>query len=153
MPTNKQKPKKRLFSRTKNPIQTKAELDQFIHRSIVERKFHSGILKFSKLYSLRSKRYKYLFTVLIGMFMATASTILVQSTGLYTGGTGALFQGIARLTYSTMHGDKETALVVYNALYWGLYGLMNIPLTFFAYKKIGKAFAIQSIVFILSTQL
>jgi hypothetical protein len=53
-----QKPKKSLtskifpFLKTANPILTDADLDKFVYRSVSEKKFNSGVVKFSRLYAL-----------------------------------------------------------------------------------------------------
>jgi len=67
--------------------------------------------------------------------MSFVTVILVENTGLYSGGITALFQGIARISYAAMdknHVNPELADIIYNLLFWGLYLLINIPLFFFA---------------------
>jgi uncharacterized membrane-anchored protein YitT (DUF2179 family) len=101
---------------------------------------------------------KYLIAIVLGLVMSIATVILVEVTGLYTGGFGACFQGVARLVYASMmkHSTgahaEYIAQVVYNALFWGLYVCLNVPLTIFAYKKINKSFAKISITYLLVLQ-
>lgn len=93
--------------------------------------------------------------IALGLLMSVSTVILVESTGLYTGGFAACFQGIARVVYvalSLKGMDHNLANVIFNALFWGLYVLLNIPLTIFAYFKINKQFAKLSIVYLLTLQ-
>jgi uncharacterized membrane-anchored protein YitT (DUF2179 family) len=97
-----------------------------------------------------------LICVLIGLILSFSVVIFVQSTGLYTGGFGALFQGIARLTFLllSLHNSSHAEMnaIIYNILFYGLYLALNVPLAIFAYKKIGKQFAKLSITFVITTQ-
>jgi uncharacterized membrane-anchored protein YitT (DUF2179 family) len=88
--------------------------------------------------------------------MSISTVLLVEMTGLYTGGFAACFQGVARVVYVVLHLNNivspTLANVIYNALFWGLYVLLNIPLTIFAYFKINKQFAKLSIVYLITLQ-
>jgi uncharacterized membrane-anchored protein YitT (DUF2179 family) len=91
--------------------------------------------------------------------MSIATVLLVEVTGLYTGGFAACLQGIARLVYTAMmkHASGDNAELVanyvFNGLFWGLYLLLNVPLTIFAFKKIGKSFAGLSLTYLVTLQL
>jgi uncharacterized membrane-anchored protein YitT (DUF2179 family) len=92
--------------------------------------------------------------------MSVATVLLVEVTGLYTGGFGACLQGVARLVYTAMmkhaNDPNNASLVanyVFNGLFWGLYLLLNVPLTIFAFKKIGKSFAGLSLTYLLTLQI
>jgi len=144
-----------------------ATSNRFTNRPIEERKFNSGIVKFSKLYNINNFWVKLVIAALLGIFMGTSTALLVEGSGLYTGGTGAFFQGIARLVKTLIIKGANSDVIssassivapvyaewVYQAIFWGLYLIMNIPLTIFAFKKIGKNFAIISIVFLAFNQL
>lgn len=132
----------------------------FAFRSTNEKRFRSGVLRFSSFYSLQSIKTRYILIVVLAILFGFFTVLLVQSTGLYTGGFGACFQGIARLVYAAImkkdvddHKNKMIARIVYNALFWGLYLLLNVPLLIFAYKKIGKTFAKLSLVFVFVAQI
>ncbi|MDR3249538.1 MAG: hypothetical protein LBS95_00450 [Mycoplasmataceae bacterium] len=101
-------------------------------------------------------RSKILIAMLLGVLYSLATTVFVKNTSLYTGGTSAFFFGIARLTRTIMDikgVGKETTDITFNALFWGLYLLMNIPLFLLAYKKVGKHFAIISMSFLIVNQI
>jgi uncharacterized membrane-anchored protein YitT (DUF2179 family) len=92
--------------------------------------------------------------------MSIATVLLVEVTGLYTGGFSACLQGVARLVYVAMMKNasndaaaQEVANIVFNALFWGLYVCLNIPLTIFAFKKIGKSFTGLSLTYLLTLQI
>lgn len=137
----------------------------FAFRSVSQKRFRSGILKFPSFYSLKSLKMRYFFVIILAIIFGSMTAILVQSTGLYTGGFNACFQGIARFVYAILRkkaGEGVSdinrnqvliAKVVYNALFWGLYLLLNIPLLIFAYKKIGKTFASLSLTFVIIAQI
>jgi uncharacterized membrane-anchored protein YitT (DUF2179 family) len=153
--TKKKKSFSKFFLKTANPIITEADLKIFARRGISEKVFNSGIVKFARLYALNKTWIKYLIAVMLGLFMSISTVILVESTGLYTGGFGACFQGIARVAYvalSLKNVNPEVANIIYNALFWGLYVLLNIPLTIFAYFKINKQFAKLSVVYLFVLQ-
>jgi uncharacterized membrane-anchored protein YitT (DUF2179 family) len=106
---------------------------------------------------------KYFVIVILGILMSLAGNFFVKATGLYTGGTSACFQGLARLVYTIIlkgyggydtanSAQKEMATIVYNILFWFVYVLFNIPLTIFAYKKLNKRFASLTIVYLVIGQ-
>jgi hypothetical protein len=67
--------------------------------SNVDVQFSTGLVKLSRFYNVTSNAKKYLIAFVVGIFMGIATLLLVEVTGLYSGGTAALFQGIARLFY------------------------------------------------------
>lgn len=118
---------------------------------------NSGILKFSRLYSLSSFWLKLAISITLGVISSIAMAIFVEPTGLYVGGFNAFFQGFARFINVVMThtlGIKNEILtkVVYGMLFWGLYIGLNIVLFFLAWKKISKTFAILTFVYIVTTQ-
>jgi hypothetical protein len=151
----KKQNKSNFLVKTANPVVTKKDLETFANRGFSEKKFNSGIVKFSRLYALNKTWVKYFLAALLGLVMSISTTLLVEVTGLYTGGFGACFQGVARVVYAALSlkgVDHTLANTIYNALFWGLYVLLNIPLTIFAYFKINKQFAKLSIVYLLVLQ-
>lgn len=118
--------------------------------------FKSKIVKFSFLF-LRFSFWKQLvLLIVLSLSMSVFTLFLIQNSGLYSAGVSGIFQGIARLTQIIMYKNNAPAEIidpVYNAIFWGSYFLANIPLIFFAYKKISKRFAILTIIYILFNQL
>lgn len=152
---NPAKEQKQQESATKK-ILIKQDAERFARRGVSEKRFHSGALRFKRLYDPKNKYTRYILAAAIGIIMSFFSVLLVQSTGLYTGGFGAICQGIARLVYASLNknsnGSHETRLVIYNLLFWGLYLAINVPLIVFAYFKINKQFAILSIIYLVAMQ-
>jgi hypothetical protein len=103
-------------------IFTKTDVEKFAQRGFSQKRFHSGALRFKKLYNPKYKLTRYFLASGIGIVMSFFSVLLVQSTGLYTGGFGAICQGIARLVYASLNksntfNSDETRLVIYNLLF------------------------------------
>jgi predicted methyltransferase len=48
----KNNPKQSFFVKVANPVVTEQDLKTFANRGIAEKKFNSGIVKFSRLYAL-----------------------------------------------------------------------------------------------------
>jgi len=121
--------------------------------------YKSTIVKFGFLYKVRSLKHKILLAIGLGIFYSFCTTIFIKNTSLYAGGTSSFFYGIARLTRTLLVAenhlkvDSSEVNLIYNALFWGLYLLMNIPLFIVAYKKISKSFAIISFVFVATDRL
>jgi hypothetical protein len=115
------KPKNHHFLiKTVNPILTKKDLETFANRGIAEKKFNSGIVKFSRLYALNKTSVKYLLAAFLGLIMSFSTVLLVEVTGLYTGGFAACFQGIARVVYVALnlnHVNETLANTIYNGLF------------------------------------
>jgi hypothetical protein len=132
------------------------DVEKFGKYPIKRKKIKSSLLRFNFFYKITSLKIKVICAATIGLITALISVIFVQSTGLYTGGTSAFFQGFARMIYTILEinipSSHDGNIVVFNVIYWFLYLLMNVFLGWFAYKKIGKEFAIISFVYILTTQ-
>jgi uncharacterized membrane-anchored protein YitT (DUF2179 family) len=99
-----------------------------------------------------------LIAIIIGIVMGAATQFLVKNTGLYNSGLSAITQGIARISNTLSQKSDNPAIqanatIIFNALFWGIYVLFNVPLFIFALKKIGKTFANLTIVFIVVTNL
>jgi len=125
-------------------------------KKVVNYNYKTNLIKFKKLYNIKSFKVKLLIAIIIGLLYSLATTVFVKNTSLYTGGTSSFFFGVARLTQTILdinNVNGEITKLVYNSLFWGLYLLMNIPLFFLAYKKISKTFAWISIAFLLTNQL
>jgi uncharacterized membrane-anchored protein YitT (DUF2179 family) len=100
---------------------------------------------------------KYLVAAIVGLIMSIATVLLVEVTGLYTGGFGAFLQGVARLTYSgisnsVLKDNPYIAQIIFNAMFWGLYLLLNIPLSIFAFRKISHQFVGLSLTYLIVLQ-
>jgi uncharacterized membrane-anchored protein YitT (DUF2179 family) len=70
----------------------------------------------------------------IGLVYSFEVTFFVKNSGIYNTGIGAICQGISRFTYIMIlkTGDAQTADLIFNVLFWGLYGVINIPLLIFS---------------------
>ncbi|MDR0986046.1 MAG: DUF2179 domain-containing protein [Mycoplasmataceae bacterium] len=157
MDKTKNKKCKNLLVKTANPILTKQDLKNFACRSFSVKKFNSGVVRFSRLYSLNKTWMKYLVAAIVGLIMSIATVLLVEVTGLYTGGFGAFLQGVARLTYSgisnsVLKDNPYIAQIIFNAMFWGLYLLLNIPLSIFAFRKISHQFVGLSLTYLIVLQ-
>lgn len=97
--------------------------------------------------------WRYAIAVLVGIITALSSMFLIRNMGLYSFGLSGIFQGIARIvkvSSSKYITDPQTIEAIYNALFYGLYLLANIPLIIFSYFKLGKRFThISTIVIVL----
>lgn len=136
--------------------QKKIYTGKFSNRGTRTVKFNTGLVKFSALYAKTNFWFKISFSAFLGLIMSFLTLLLVQNTGLYTGGITAMFQGVARLAFvgltKSVAVDAGTATLIYDALFWGLYLGFNIPLFIFAYFKINKQFAILSAVYLIVLQ-
>ncbi len=118
---------------------------QVVKKQIKRVELRGGNVKFLKLYTKTNFYFRWACAGLLGVIMSFIVLLVVESTGLYTGGVTALFQGVARLANVIMYEagvDATTTSIVYNVLFWGLYLTFNFPLLIFAYKKLSKEFAI-----------
>ncbi len=109
-------------------------------------------LKFAKLYSDTRLWPRYLIAIVIGIIMGVVTQLLINNTGLYSSGLGALTQGLARLVRSILsHNNIDKTIVdnVYNIMFWLLYFICNIPLFIIGYIYIGKTFAKLTLVFLI----
>lgn len=95
--------------------------------------------------------WRYSIAVIVGILSALASVFLIRNMGLYSFGLSGIFQGIARIvkvSSSKYITDQQTIETIYNALFYGLYLLANIPLIIFSYFKLGKRFTYLSTIVI-----
>ena len=125
--------------------------------SNVDVQFSTGLVKLSKFYNVTSNAKKYLIASIVGIFMGIGTLLLVEVTGLYSGGTAALFQGIARLFYVLIVKNVEnTGAVwidfVYNIMFWGMYLLFNLLLFSILFKRLNRQCIIISFIYLITTQ-
>ena len=119
-------------------------------------KYSARTIRMGPFYKIKEWWQKYLLVAAIGSLVSVIIWLLVQYTGVYSAGLSGIIQGIAKITKIEMelNGSAESlANAVYNALFWGLYFIINIPLLIFGYFKVGKQFAIMTIIYIAFSQL
>lgn len=114
----------------------------------VSTNFKSTIGLFSVFYSRNDMKWRIFVACIVGLIISFVSIVFVQNTGVVVTGLSGIFQGIARITKVVLNKNsqltKENIEYIYNAMFYGLYLLMNIPLMIFSYKKVGKNFTIIS---------
>lgn len=118
--------------------------------------FKSKLVKFSAILTNRSFRFKLLIIFLTAMVTGFLTLLLVKNSGLYSLGINGVFQGIAKIVKTSMNmqdANPNTIELIYNLIYWISNVLFNIPLAFFAYKKISKRFAYLTIIYIVFSQM
>ncbi len=119
--------------------------------------FKSSMLKFAFLYNKEYRIRKFLLAILLGTIISVAMIFFIKTPGLFSAGIGGVLQGFARLVNNILLTnnvvDPLIADIIFNALFWGLTVVVNIPLVIFAYKKISKELAIITLVYILWTQI
>lgn len=119
-------------------------------------KYEAKTIRLGSLYKIDKLWIKMSVVAMLGIVVACAVWLLVQYTGVYTSGVSGLIQGIAKIVkikIEDMGSDyANLANTVYNALFWGLYFFINIPLIIFAYFKVNKQFAILSATYLLFAQ-
>ncbi len=142
----------------KNSIKQK-DLVYFTNRSTSKVKFNTSFVKLANMYAIKNTSMKYLIAAVSGLLMSIITIFLVEVTGLYTGGTTAFFQGLARFFYSlisvyvpSLRNDVQTIGMIYNLMFWGFYLLVNIPLIIFAFFKLNKRFAMLSATYLITMQ-
>lgn len=106
----------------------------------------------TKLFHVRKFWVRILIATFVGLLLSFNSLFFIQSTGLYTAGLAGIFQGLARITRFEIT-DPYLGNLMFYLIFYGLYFLVNIPLCFFGYYKIGKKFAILSFVTLLVSNL
>lgn len=119
-------------------------------------RYKAGLLKFASLYTTKRVWIRYLAIVAFSLLTGLLGLVLVQNTGIYSPGITGLSQGIARLAQSiiiTEYNNIQSAKIAYDILFWLLVVFINVPLLIFAYFKIGKHFALMSLVYILTAQI
>ncbi|GAA5414659.1 YitT family protein [Ureaplasma ceti] len=118
-------------------------------------KYSAKTIRMGAVYKINKLWQKYLLTALIGAVASVIVWLLVQYTGVYSPGVSGIIQGLAKIIkiVLTNAGQTKLAMILYNAIFWGLYFVLNIPLLIFGYFKIGKQFALLTIVYIAFAQL
>ena len=119
-------------------------------------RFSTRIVKLLVFYNLTSNWKKYLAAFAVGIFMAIGTSLFIEITGLYAGGSAALLQGVARLIYVFIKksvGEKDWINLVYNILFWGMYFALNILLFTVLYKKLNRQCIIITFIYLVTTQL
>ncbi len=113
-------------------------------------------LKLGFVYRINKLWAKYLACVVVGILAGIIAFLLLKNTGTYSSGLGGISQGIARIIQVVLAKNEvktETIEAVYNAMFWGIILILNIPLLIFAYFKIDKRFALMTAVFIVTQNL
>lgn len=118
-------------------------------------KYSAKTIRMGAIYKISKLWQKYLLVAAIGCVASVIVWLLVQYTGVYSAGLSGIIQGLAKIVKIQLDNAnlEHIAMVVYNAMFWGLYFVINIPLLIFAYFKIGKHFALMTIVYIAFSQL
>lgn len=119
-------------------------------------KYKAGLLKFASLYSTKKIAIRYLIILAFSLLTGLLGMLLVQNTGIYSPGVAGLSQGLGRFVQSILisnQTDTQQAKIAYDVIFWLLVILINIPLLVFAYFKIGKHFALMTLVYIVSSQI
>ncbi|WP_052462020.1 DUF2179 domain-containing protein [Mycoplasmopsis californica] len=115
-----------------------------ITRSRVKQSF----LHFGSLYRVKSLGWQIAVSVVLGLLFGVVEFALLQITGMYQLGIGALAQGVARFVRI-----YNNSLWLFNVLFWLVSFLGNVPLFIFAYFKINKRFALLNFVFLITSTL
>ncbi|MGP1451648.1 MAG: DUF2179 domain-containing protein [Metamycoplasmataceae bacterium] len=111
-----------------------------------------SILKFSFLHRVEKLWLQVLLTIVIAVIFSFIAMLLIQNTGLYGFGVDAISHGFGRLFgFLTWHFSKNKNLsrYIFIIFFWLVNFLINIPLFFFAYKKINKNFTLLNFIFML----
>lgn len=142
----------------KNVIKQK-DLMYFTSRRTSTVKFNTSFVKLANMYAIKNTYMKFLIAAASGLLMSIITIFLVEVTGLYTGGTTAFFQGLARFFYSlisvyskNLRDNVQLIGMIYNLMFWGFYLFVNIPLLLFAYFKLNKRFALLSATYLVTMQ-
>ncbi|WEK83336.1 MAG: DUF2179 domain-containing protein [Mycoplasma sp.] len=126
-----------------------------------EVQFSSQIIRLSRFYNITNYKHKLLLVIGLGCILSVATLFLVENPGLYSGGIGSFFQGVARMLSLLVRGvqhdpNYEHAFLdtfIYNCFFWGMYLLFNLSLLGFLSLTMNKKFLGLSLAFILSAQL
>lgn len=113
-------------------------------------------LKLGFIYRIHQTWAKYLACVVVGILAGLIAFLLLKNTGTYSSGLGGISQGIARIVQVVLAKNEVSTATIeatYNAMFWGIILLLNIPLLIFAYFKIDKQFALMTAVFIVTQNL
>lgn len=130
---------------------------KFDRSSFYDVKFSTGITRLSFFYRIKNYKAKVSVVVILAIFLAVFLALLIENSGLYSGGTAALFQGIARMVHCAIdkYGNLSPSAnkIIYNLLFWGLYLIFNVCLYFALRKKMSRTFLDLSIIYIVVSQI
>ena len=154
---------KKTENKEKVKAEAKHEVIDFKNEGIADVQFSSSIVKMSSFYRVRLTWQKVLIAIALGLLFSIATLFFMQNTGLYSGGSTAVCQGIARLVHTVMQVANKPAsmsidtwnfliLLVYNLLFWGLYLLFNVFLVIFFSRTMNKEFVYLSAIYICVSQ-
>lgn len=144
--------KEKLVTKLINLEITKEDLD----KKYVITKIKTNVSIFSHLHNTSNFWWRIILVIFVGMIGGLVSLFLVQNTGVYTFGLSGMIQGIARISRVSMlknNIDPAFAETIYSLLFYGLYILLNVPLLFFSWKKIGRKFTILTFLSIITSNL
>lgn len=118
-------------------------------------KYSARTIRMGPFYKISKLWEKYLLIAILGCISSVVVWLLVQYTGVYSAGLSGVIQGLAKIVKIELDNAQmqDLAVTVYNAMFWGMYFVLNIPLLIFAYFKLGKHFALMTIVYIAFSQL
>lgn len=129
-------------------VKAKAEKNNvLVLDNFIRVKLSQSLLKFSSLYDNKKVWLNLLIVFIISILTGFIGVILLQNTGLYNVGLEALSQGVGRLAAFLVrsHGGSQiVAQNVFNALFWSLIIVLNIPLIIFGWYKISKRFSLYT---------
>lgn len=115
----------------------------------------TSLLHFASFYELKKAWYRISIVVICALIQGFLSIVLIQNTGLYNFGISSITQGLARITFVQLSliDAKLDINLVYQLVFWILYVLINIPLIFFSWFKIGKRFTLYTTVYLVITNI
>ncbi|MBU4689975.1 DUF2179 domain-containing protein [Mycoplasma zalophidermidis] len=113
---------------------------------IKRNRIKQSFLHFSTLYRINKLGWQIALSIVIGLIFGVIEFTMIQITGLYQMGLGALAQALGRFT-RIFNTDKT----LFNILFWLVNFLGNVPLFVFAYKKIDKKFALLNFAYLASS--
>lgn len=116
-------------------------------------KLSGSLLKLSQLYAIKKTWIKIVLIIIVSLISGLFGVLFLQNTGLYNVGFEAFAQGTARIASFLVKGDLALKTSVMNVLFWSLIIVINIPLIFFGWKKIGKKFTITTTFYIVVSSL
>lgn len=118
-------------------------------------KYSARTIRMGPFYKINKLWEKYLLIAVLGCISSVVVWLLVQYTGVYSAGLSGVIQGLAKIVKIELDNAhlQDLAVTVYNALFWGLYFVLNIPLLIFAFFKLGRHFALMTVVYIAFSQL
>ena len=138
-------------------MNNKKSKNTFKQKKEIETSFFCNTnVKLNRFYSNINFHWKVLIIILSSFVIGTFSLFLIKNTGLYSMGISSLTQGLSRIITSSLlknNVSNDTVNLVSDLTFWFFIVLVNIPLLFFSYKKIGKKFTILTVVYLLSSSI